>query len=220
MRVAIPSSCNAPPDFNALAPLYRWMEWLSFGPMLQCCRCAFLDSLATERRALIYGDGDGRFTAALLQKNELIEIDAVDASAAMLAELQRRAGNDRRRVKTHCADARSWQPESPPYDLVVTHFFLDCLTQEEAESLTKTVRNVCAPSPRWIVSEFAVPAGWYGALVARPIVRGLYCAFGMLTGLKVHALCDYRAALRQSGFSLLRQRRWLGGLLISELWSI
>jgi ubiquinone/menaquinone biosynthesis C-methylase UbiE len=209
-----------PPDFSSLAPFYRWMEMASFGPFLQRSRCAFINALADRRHALILGDGDGRFTARLLRANSQIQIEAVDASLAMLDELRRRANPSAKRVHTTCADARYWQPASPPYDLVVTHFFLDCLTTAEVQSLANKMRAAVAPNAQWLISEFAVPAGWHGKFIARPLIGTLYWAFGWLTGLKVRALPDYRAALRRAGFELLQERRWLGGLLISELWQV
>ncbi len=211
---------TAPPDFNRLARLYRWMEAASFGPYLHRCRCAFLSAVLEYRRAVVLGDGDGRFTADLLRANPVIQIDAVDASSAMLRELIRHAGANTSRVHISCADARYWYPAHPPYDLVVTHFFLDCLSREEVLLLAETLRASVAPSALWLVSEFAIPRGWYGRLVARPLIASLYYAFGLLTDLKTRALPNHRSALRQSGFKLIEERRQLGGLLVSELWSV
>lgn len=209
---------NLPPNFNSLARIYRGMERATFGPWLWRCRCAFLEELHTRRAALVIGDGDGRFTARLLEENLAIFIDAVDVSSAMLRALLRNAGIRSSRVRVHLADARRWNPPAPPYDLVVTHFFLDCLTTAEVVSLATRLRSSVTPSACWLVSEFAVPMGWFGSLVARPVVAGLYLAFWLLAGLSVHRLPDHRKALTQAGFTLEQQRRWLGGLLVSELW--
>jgi hypothetical protein len=214
---------NPPPNFNRLAGLYRWMELFTFGPWLWWCRCAFLGELRACRQAIVLGDGDGRFTARLLAANPSVQIDAVDASPAMLDALLRRAGPHAVRLRIHLADARHWQPAAPlgnsSYDLIVTHFFLDCFTTGEVQSLAAGLRGAVSPSALWLVSEFAVPAGWFGRLVARPVVWGLYRAFGWLTGLAVRDLPDYRSVLLESGFTLLNRRAWLAGLLVSELWS-
>lgn len=210
---------NPPPNFNPLARLYRWMELFTFGPFLARSRFAFLDQLVHTRRSLILGDGDGRFTARLLRFNPVIHIDAVDSSSAMLASLVRRAGPNANRVHTHHADARHIHPPNPPYDLIVTHFFLDCLTTAEVQSLAATLRAAASPQAVWLVSEFAIPSGWYGRLVARPLIWILYRAFALLTGLAIRTLPDHHAALRQSGFALRNQRPQLAGLLVSELWS-
>jgi hypothetical protein len=70
----------------------------------------------------------------------------------------------------------------------------------------------------WIISEFAVPEGWFGRIVAGPLVWLLYRAFGVLTGLRIRSLPDHHAALRDSGFALARQRSRLRGTLASEMW--
>jgi SAM-dependent methyltransferase len=209
---------NPPPDLDRLAAAYRWMEAITFGPYLSRCRNQFLAEMSDCRRALILGDGDGRFTARLLRTNPYVEIDAVDASSALLQTLLRRAGPDAARVRTHCADARLWQTAPPPYDLVVTHFMLDCLTHGEVLALAQTLRRAICPSARWVVSEFAIPENAYGRFVARPILAALYLGFHVLSGLKINRLPDHPSALAAAGFRLRHRRRHLAGLLVSELW--
>jgi ubiquinone/menaquinone biosynthesis C-methylase UbiE len=207
------------PNFDRLAHAYRWMEYLSFGPMLWRCRIEFLARLTHCRNALVIGDGDGRFTARLLETNPEIRVDATDASPAMLKALVRRAGRNVPRVRTEVADARAWQPtNAEPYELVVTHFFLDCLTTAEVETLAARIHAAAAPQAKWVVSEFSVPRSLFGRMVARPLVAALYSAFGLLTGLKIRSLPDHASALEAAGFRLLSRRHWLRGLLVSELW--
>ncbi len=194
----VTASMNLPPNFSRLARLYRWLELFSFGPWLMLCRCAFLSECRPARRALALGDGDGRFTERMLHENSAVMVDAVDASSAMLDALLRRAGPHAGRVRAIHADLRSWQPENPPYDLIVTHFILDCLTTEEVQSLAASLARVVTPGALWIVSDFAIPANWFGRLVARPVVLILYLAFGWLTGLEVRSLPDHSSALRQA----------------------
>jgi SAM-dependent methyltransferase len=214
---------NRPPNFNRIARLYRWMEFLSFGPWLAFTRRTFLPQLADARRALVLGDGDGRFTARLLRENAGVQVDAVDASSAMLDVLLARAGPHAGRVHAHLADVRTWQLSAPiaapPYDLIATHFFLDCLTTGEVRTLAARLRSAVSGSAVWVVSEFAVPSGWGGSLIARQLVASLYLAFGLLTGLAVRTLPDHQDALRCAGFTLLERRSRLGGLLIAELWA-
>ncbi|MGD0942196.1 MAG: class I SAM-dependent methyltransferase [Terracidiphilus sp.] len=167
------------------------MELISFGPWLMLCRCAFLKECGAARRALALGDGDGRFTTRLLHENSSIQIDAVDVSSAMLKALVRRACPHTARINAFNVDIRRWQPENPPYDLIVSHFVLDCLTTGEIQSLAATLARAIPPGSFWVVSEFAVPSNWFGRLVARPVVWALYRAFGWITGLQVRCLPDH-----------------------------
>ena len=174
------------PDFDRIARIYKWMEWLSFGPLLGRCRRAFLARMASRRRALVIGDGDGRFTASLLRANPNVSVDAVDASRAMLNEMLRRTRPHHLRVRTHIADARQWQPPANVrYDLVATHFFLDCLTTPEISSLSESIRPALEPHALWVISEFGLPEGWFGRLFA----RSFRCFFAGLWRFLSRLLC-------------------------------
>jgi SAM-dependent methyltransferase len=205
-------------NFDRLAGVYRWMEGLSFGPHLWRCRCAFLGEMTEAQEALLLGDGDGRFTAALLKRNRQVRVTAVDVSEAMLRSLRRKAGADEGRVRTEACDVREWSPAEAECDLIVTHFFLDCLTTEEVRRLAERLKSNLRPGARWVVSEFAVPEGWFGRWVARPVVGFLYRAFGVLTGLEIRRLPEWEAELRRAGFRQVGERLLLHGLLTSQIW--
>jgi len=213
-----------PPNFNRLAGPYRWLEYFTFGPWLARTRSAFLPGLVHIQNTLVLGDGDGRFTARLLCTNPTGRVHAVDVSPAMLRALVRRAGPHAGRVSTQIADARLWRPEQNerwelPYDAIFTHFFLDCLSTAEIQSMAETLRPSLSPSAVWVVSEFAVPRGFFGRFAARPLIWGLYRAFGALTGLTIRTLPDHHLALHAAGFILRERQTRLAGLLVSELWS-
>ena len=206
------------PDFNAIARPYRWLEYLSFGPMLERCRFHRLPELADVRRALVLGDGDGRFLSRLLGQNSQVQADVVDLSPAMLRLLSDRVAKigAQGRITLHCTDVREFTPLGD-YDLVVTHFFLDCLTTADIHVLAHGIRRHLCPRARWVVSEFAIPHGPL-SIPARLVVRSLYAAFSLLTGLKVRRLPDHAAALHACDLALVARHHWLGGLLISEIW--
>jgi len=211
------------PKFDHVARLYRPMEYLSFGPLLERCRFAHLPSLAAARQALILGDGDGRFLARLLAANHQVQAFAVDASPAMLRLLRARASRtvaqSSARLITTCTDIRTFTPPASGYDLVVTHFFLDCLSAAETEQLIARVRPHLTPGALWLVSEFHIPAtGRLRPGLARALISTLYAAFRLLTGLQIRRIPPWQSLLAKAGFTRQASRSWLGGLLISEVW--
>jgi SAM-dependent methyltransferase len=206
-------------NFDPLARPYRWAEYATFGHALERCRFHFLPAINNARRALVLGDGDGRFLARLLRANPDLYADVVDVSPAMLRLLYRRLRpEDHRRVVLHRQDAREFVPPHAGYDLVVTHFFFDCLFQDELRALIGRIVSWLTPGATWVVSEFATPRGGAASVVGKGIISGLYRAFGLLTGLPVRSLPDHRAILETSGFQLLMEHPWLRGLLVSQLW--
>jgi SAM-dependent methyltransferase len=207
-------------NFNLIARPYRWMEVLTLGRALERCRNYFLPDLVDCRSALVLGDGDGRFLAALLAANPTLQADVVDASDAMLRLLERRAHaahpTAATRFHTHHTDALAFAPTGP-YDLIVTHFFLDCLTTPEVDRLCTRIVPHLEPNARWLISDFRIPAGpmhW----PARILVRLLYLAFRLLAGLRTTHLPDYTTALLAADFGCIAAHISLAGLLTTELW--
>jgi SAM-dependent methyltransferase len=211
---------SSSPNFDLIARPYRWLEYLTFGRALERCRFHFIARLSDQRHALVLGDGDGRFLAALLAANPHLDADAVDTSAAMLDLLERRARatspNAGTRLRTHCSSALTFIP-TRDYDLIATHFFLDCLTQDELDSLAASLVPHLSPRAPWLVSDFRIPAGpmrW----PARALVHALYLGFRLLTGLRTTALPDHAAALTAAGLTRIACHHSLAGLLTTELW--
>jgi SAM-dependent methyltransferase len=196
------------------------MEYLSLGTMLERTRWWALDAgwLDGCRRALVLGDGDGRFTARLLERNPGVQVEAVDASAGMLRLLERRCARFGERLRVRCGDARAMK-FADGADVVVTHFFLDCLEQDEVYGLVQRVCGGLAPGAIWVVSEFRVPSGWL-RWPAWLLVRGLYLSFRVLTGLRVTQLPHYEAALSEAGFARVVERSLLGGVLVSQVFRL
>jgi SAM-dependent methyltransferase len=210
------------PNFDGIAGLYRWMEYLTFGRALERCRTHFLPRLSDRRRALVLGDGDGRFLARMLTANPSLHADAVDTSAAMLYLLGRRAAaaspTGAARLRTHHASALGFATGST-CDLVVTHFFLDCLAQSEVNLLARELARHASPTALWLFSDFRIP-GTAMHWPARILIRLLYFAFRLLTGLRTTALPDHAASLTAAGFTLAAQHISLAGILTTELWKL
>jgi SAM-dependent methyltransferase len=211
---------NPPAKFDRLSQVYRWMEYFSFGPYLQQCRNLRMNEMVACRRALVYGDGDGRFLAELVRRAPEIRATTVDASNKMLRRLAQRLP-PQAQVRLLHADALECEPAGfpdAPFDLVVSHFFLDCFNEAEIASLVSHVNAAVEKTALWVVSDFAIPRRRPARLLGTWIVRGLYLAFGLLAGLRTRHLPDHARVMRDAGWMLKDRRQLLLGLLVSERW--
>ena len=196
---------------DPIARWYRWLEYIGFGGALQQRRTAFLKDVATARRALVLGEGDGRFLVKLVEQNRSASIDYVDLSERMLQLARERAGTTQ--VTYRRGDALTLPLPVAEYDLITTHFFLDCLNQADAAVLVDRVSGATAPHAQWLVSEFQDTMA-----ASRAIVALLYFFFRITTGLATRRLIDHRPLLEDAGFRLKRRETARFGLLVSELW--
>lgn len=207
-------------DFDWIARPYRWLEYVTLGPMLQRCRTYFLPQIAGCEKALVLGDGDGRFLAKLMAQNLTLQADAVDTSGTMLELLTLRVDRTTpgasMRLRTHHGNALEFV-QGEGYDLVVTHFLLDCLVQEDVEKLVASVRTRMQPGAVWLISDFRTPEGFL-EWPSRVLIRSLYLAFRMATGLRTSRLPDYATSLVLAGFVPVEEHLLLGGLLTTAIW--
>jgi ubiquinone/menaquinone biosynthesis C-methylase UbiE len=196
---------------DRIARLYRWIEYAVFGRALQRRRVAFLPEVADARRVLVLGDGDGRFLEKLVEQNPRAHADYIDLSGRMLELARERAGIQG--VAYHQADALEIALPERGYDLIVTHFFLDCFDEAGAARLVERVAPAACPNARWLISEFR-RTRW-----SPPLLAGLYLFFRITTGLKTRRLIDHHPLLARHGFQMLRAESAWRGLLTSELWT-
>jgi len=196
---------------DRIARLYRWLEYAIFGNTLQQRRTAFLTDIADARRVLVLGDGDGRFLEKLVEHNPQAHVDYVDLSGHMLKLARARAGTER--VTYHQANALEIALPEHEYDLIVTHFFLDCFDETGASRLVERAARAACPNARWLISEFR--RTWWSP----PLLGVLYLFFRITTGLKTHRLIDHHPQLARHGFRIAREQSAWRGLLTSELWA-
>jgi SAM-dependent methyltransferase len=196
---------------DLIAPHYWWIERLGMGRALERRRQWFLPRLRSVRRALVLGDGDGRFLKELLRDNSVVRADYVDLSRRMLELARHKAGQER--VAYQHADARTLEFQQGEYDLIATHFFFDCFDAEDLHLLIGRVSAAAKPGAHWVVSEFRT-----STMPARLFVSALYLFFRWTTGLKTRQLVDYRPILQAHGFGLKSASESRGGLVVSELW--
>jgi SAM-dependent methyltransferase len=205
------------PNFDRVAHIYRWAEWLTLGPLLERTREHFIGQLTDRRHALVLGDGDGRFLAALLEHNTGLHAMALDTSAVMLSLLCER--NRRHSARVTMQEASALVVDAPQgTDLIVTHFLLDCFTQAEVDALTLRLAAATAPGTLWLLSDFALPPNRILRPFAALYIRALYLAFRILTGLRVTHLPDPQHSLQHAGFERIEHHERLFGLLYTELW--
>ena len=208
-------------SFDALAPHYRWMEWLLAGEKLQRCRTTFLDQVKSSKHVLIAGEGNGRFLAAL--KNELTEaeITCVDSSLPMLLQAQSRIerfGLKPEGINFVNADVLEWRAPTAQFDLIVSHFFLDCFPADQLGRVVEKLSRAATGDAAWLLADFQVPANGPWRLRALMIHRLMYGFFRFATRLPAKSLTPPDMFLEEQGFELKKRSVTELGLLHSDLW--
>jgi ubiquinone/menaquinone biosynthesis C-methylase UbiE len=209
-------------SFDSIAPAYRTLETIAFGGDLQRARVACLGEIGSPRGALIVGEGNGRFLCELLRRHPNMAVDCVDESRRML-ELARRGIKrqlpaEATRVRFLRHDITSWTPPEASYDLIVTHFFLDCFSENRVVDIVNRLARAATPNATWLLADFCVPVPGFARIRAGLWMAAMYRFFRIAAGIEATELADPSPFLRAAGFDLFRQNLFRSGMVKSELW--
>jgi ubiquinone/menaquinone biosynthesis C-methylase UbiE len=209
-------------SFDVLAPHYRWMETVLAGSKLQRCRVAFLPEIQPPHQVLMLGEGAGRCLIVLAARFPDAEFTCIEASSGMIKQMRRalgRRGLDNSRIEWIHADARAWKLPEARFDLIVSHFFLDCFPADEIAALALRLRTAATEDASWLVADFSQPAGMVKRWRATAILWLMYRFFRVATRLEARELTPPDRFLEQAGFRLHGRHVFEWGLLHSDWWT-
>lgn len=208
-------------NFDGIAPHYRWIEFACAGDLLQRCRTAFLPQIGKPRNILILGEGNGRFLIECRRQFPHANISCVDSSAKMLDRARgklEKAGLSVEHIDFIHADALQWSAPAQTFDLIVTHFFLDCFRAEQLKLLVAKLASAATADAQWLLADFRVPDRGAPRFRSRLILWLLYRFFRITTGLHARELTPPDSLLEINGFQLRDRRIVDFGLLHSDWW--
>ncbi len=203
-------------SFDRVAPYYRSLETLVFGQQLQEARVAFVGKIDAPRRVLVVGEGNGRFLAEFVRAHPAATIDCLDASARMI-ELARSRVQDAS-VRLIQGDIREVDLHPGDYDLLVTHFVLDCFVGDGLREVVQKLAAAAKPEAVWLLADFCLPSSGWQRWHAELWVRAMYLFFRLTSGLEASRLEDPAPFLRATGFERDRERRFRSGMIQSAIW--
>lgn len=209
-------------SFDALAPHYRWMEFILAGEKLQRCRTAFLDEIPVPQNILLLGEGHGRCLVECCRRFPNAKLTLVDQSKKMLEQSRRQLALrslNSQNVQFIQADVSDWKSPANSHDLIVTNFFLDCFPAEQLESIILKIGEAATSDANWLIADFQIARrGWKRAR-SRLIIGAMYLFFRAATQLPARGLVSPDSFLQRAGFMLHRrvEREW--SLLHADWWS-
>ncbi|MCB1327159.1 MAG: class I SAM-dependent methyltransferase [Spirochaetales bacterium] len=211
---------SAERGFDRLAPLYD-LGTLPLASYLRMARSELLKHIPAPRSVLAIGDGSGRGVADLLARGKPERVCLVDISEAMLERAHRRCAAIETGAKIEYvhADIRELKFDgSFAFDLVLTHFLLDCFENSQVRAIVERVSRVCTPNALWYASDFSQCRG-LAALPADAIVRMLYGFFRVTCGIDADQLPDYGTCFEKSGWHELQRQEYLQGWIFGALYA-
>jgi ubiquinone/menaquinone biosynthesis C-methylase UbiE len=210
-------------SFDRVAPLYRGLEWILAGTILQNARTCHFNHLAEARRILVIGEGIGRSLEQLVRRAPAAEVTVVEASAGMIEVARRRLSQKHLSVDQitwHHADIRDWDIGTRSFDTVITPFVLDCFLPADVEAIVTRISGAMSPRGQWLHADFQIPPTGWRRTRARLIHAIMYRTFRILVKLEAGSVAPAGPSFERAGFQLESKIERCGALICSELWRL
>lgn len=163
---------------------------------------------------MVVGDGDGRFTAELLRVRPDLRVDYVECSKGMVKLAQQRIEQLEVGESVHWATENINEWKGSGYDLVVTHFLLDCFEGDDLTLLIDSLYGKLNSRGYWLSSDFNPSVGWW----ARIWVKLMYLFFRLVASLKASHLTPFEPLFKTLGMSSEAEFTSFRGFIYSSLW--
>lgn len=208
-------------SFDRLAPFYRWMEDLCAGSLLERCRAAHLAVIPAPSSILIVGEGHGRTLAACRRQFPNAQIFCIEASSQMIAQAQHNL--TRHNITTDgitfiCADVFEVPLGEAQFDLIITHFVLDCFDAPQLQQLVPRLASAARPDAGWLIADFQYASAGWRRWRTRIIIGLLYAFFRRTTALPAQGLVPADSLMEVAGFVLCDRQEFDWQLLKSDWW--
>ena len=186
---------NGTPNFDRVARIYRWAEYLTLGPLLQRTRAYFLPQLADRRRALV----PRRWRWSFPREDCFSKIVNSGAKSRWIHQKCRYAGSSL--PPLCCTQIERHESSSHVARVCRTTYSPRRITEPDRDALLSRLlhpsRNRLPRQSAWPGRPSPEPSGCFLRLphtvdtalrpIARAYIRGLYFAFRILIGPSRHS---------------------------------
>ena len=205
-----------PRNYDLVAPIYPLLEKAAFGDGLTEARRASLCPVSLAEKALLIGEGNGRFLAACVKEKVGGSITVVDSSEKMLslARSRIRGAALLTNVELIHADFCDWSPSGPHFDVIVTHFFLDLFRPDSQRRLIEKITALSTANTIWMNVDY------------RPVIHSRlhrviewlqYRFDRLLSGIEADRHYDSAPIIREFGWEVQEEQSFCRGTIYSQL---
>ena len=204
-------------NFSWLAPFYDTLGAIAFNGNLHRSQAHLLAHYPPQLdRVLIIGGGTGKFLIELLKKVTVNKLIYLDVSPGMIRQAQKKVAKifpQQTSIEFICGSLQDI-PELE-YDLIITHYFLDCFPEKEFIETSQVLKGKLAIDGYWSMVDFCTTHS--ASRSKKMVVKALYKFFQLTCRLNCQDLANFDPWFEQN-LEVIEQQNFCRGLLKASLY--
>lgn len=199
--------------YNFIAPFYDALAAIILGPKFHGSKWAFLDIIQPGDTVLVIGGGTGANLPDILKRcGKKGKVIYMEASEKMLDKAKKRVPiNYSDQVEFICRTDFKFQ-EKYNFDVIVTQFLLDVLTDQDINALFEQVNQRITSDSKWLFLDF------FPVKDKQFLIWAMISVFGMLTRHPRKELPDYSGFFTNWGWEEAKVRAFKNGFYQAKVY--
>ncbi|MDO6438854.1 class I SAM-dependent methyltransferase [Cyclobacterium sp. 1_MG-2023] len=199
--------------YNFVAPFYDALATLVLGQKFHGSKWAFLDIIQRGDTVLVVGGGTGANLPDILKRcGKEGKVIYMEASEKMLDKAKKRIPlNISGQVEFICRADFKFQEECN-FDVIVTQFLLDVLTDQDITALFEEVNQRVTSDSKWLFLDF------FPVRDKQFLIRLMITCFGILTQHPRKELPDYAGFFTKGGWVAAKEMSFEKGFYQAKVY--
>ncbi len=207
--------------FNFLAPFYDFFSFLFFGNSILNSQTFLLQELKKCKNVLVLGGGSGKLLMELIKRDVAEQCCYVDISNKMIAlakkRLEKEFSKKIKSVNFICGSVNDID-EKQKFDLIITPYILDCITQENLSPILQQLKSHLLPNGKWLFIDFNIPKNSNAKPFSFARVRIMYFGFNIICGLGIKQLPDFEKEFLKLNFLAEHENYFLREFQVARIY--
>ena len=205
-------------SYDAVAWIYDLLAKLVFGKALINAQLYLLKAIPPGANVIIIGGGTGWILEELSRIHPSgLTITYVDASGKMIAKAKKRNTGENEVIFIASAFERlelgNWDIGFG-YDIVLTPFLLDNLTEDVVKKICAKVDSLLVPQAKWLYCDFE----YTGIFWQKVLLKTMYVFFRICCAVKASSLPDVSAIFFRQQYRIIAHKTFFRRFVVSEIY--
>jgi ubiquinone/menaquinone biosynthesis C-methylase UbiE len=211
-------------NFDSVALWYDTLAAWIFGKAIRQAQLETIAWIPDGSAVLIIGGGTGWLLQELLARKKLQKVVYLEASGRML-DLTRKKLKGLSPALTATVELRHGTEQrlnpAEPFDVIVTHFFLDIFAPARLQQVTASLKKVLNPHGLWLITDFRLSGTQTGLRYwwKKVLVRSMYLFFRIFCRISGKTLPDFEHVFTELGMQPAHKKYFYRGLIFSAVYT-
>ena len=197
--------------FDKLSSIYDLLVKIVFGSAIRKAQIILIEKIQDRKDWLVLGGGTGWILEEILKAHPHATVTYVEVSKKMINKTKKRGVKGNINYVLGTIDQL---PREKNYDIVITMFFWDMFSTNEALKMKEMINRHLNNHAIWLLADFKNTDIWW----QRILMEIMYWFFRVTCHINAYELPDFDLIFKKEKYTMLFQQTFYHGMIESTIY--